>query len=210
MVVSAGRRSLSLALAAAFLIGTISANAHQDPAPNFTGEGLPDGPGKDVMVKVCAICHEPRRAASVRLTREGWSDVIQDMMKRGAKGTDDDFVQVLEYLTTNFLGEAPRPVNINTSAAIDLESVIGLLRRESAALIAYRQKNGAFKKLEDIKKVPGVDYKKIEAAKDRIFVADPIKSPGKLIELQGHGPLLRNAQRPPFDERALSVSLRLL
>jgi hypothetical protein len=33
---------------------------------------LPDGPGKDAVVKVCGFCHDPITAASVRLTRDGW------------------------------------------------------------------------------------------------------------------------------------------
>ena len=32
---------------------------------------LPDGPGKDVAERLCSVCHEAERAASVRLTREG-------------------------------------------------------------------------------------------------------------------------------------------
>ena len=140
----------------------------QNPPPAASGEGLPDGPGKDVVVRVCSTCHEPIRAASVRLTREGWTDVIEDMKKRGAKGSDPDFQAVLEYLATNFLGEAPKPINVNTAPAIDLESVAGLLRREAAAVIEYRDKNGPFKTLDDLKKVPGLDFKKIDTRRDRL------------------------------------------
>ena len=50
----------------------------------------------------------------------------------------------------------------------ELESVAGLLRKESAALIAHREKNGPCKKLEDLKKVAGLDYKKIDARKERL------------------------------------------
>jgi len=148
---------------------TIGLRASQDASSSPpSGEGLPDGPGKDVMVRTCWMCHEPRRAASVRLTHDGWQAVVDDMRHRGAKGTDDEFATIMDYLTANFLGEAPRPVNVNTAPAIDLELVIGLLRKESSALIAYREKHGAFKEITDLKKVPGVDYKKIDAAKDRI------------------------------------------
>jgi competence protein ComEA len=149
-------------------LAAVGAAALQDVAPAPSGEGLPDGPGKDVTVKTCGVCHEARRAASVRLTRDGWSSVIDDMVRRGAKGSDDDLTQVLDYLATNFLGEAPRPVNVNTAPQIDLESVIGLLRREASALIAYREKNGPCKVIDDLKKAPGVDFKKIDAARDRI------------------------------------------
>lgn len=139
----------------------------------FAGTGvavaqLPDGPGKDVVVKVCTPCHEPNRAAALRLTREGWEQTVADMRWRGAKGTDEEFAQIVEYLVANFLGEAPAKLNMNRATAVELESVVLLLRKEAAALIAYRDKVGGFKTIDDIKKAPGVDFKKIEAAKDRI------------------------------------------
>jgi competence protein ComEA len=90
------------------------------------------------------------------------------MVRRGAKGTEDEMHQITEYLVENFLGDAPRPVNVNSSPQIDLELVIGLLRREAAAIVNYRTKAGPFKEMNDLKKVPGLDFKKIEAAKDRI------------------------------------------
>ena len=159
----------ALAALAGTLVVTMSVAARQDPpAPVASGEGLPDGPGKDAVVKVCGLCHQPTRAASVRLTREGWQGVVQDMVKRGAKGSEEDLAKVLDYLTSNFLGDAPRPINVNSAPQIDLESVIGLLRSEARALIAYREKNGPCTAVDDLKKVPGVDFKKIEAAKDRI------------------------------------------
>ena len=153
-------------LAVAATVGTAKT---QDPPPAApSGEGMPDGPGKDVMVRACGVCHEPRRAASVRLTREGWSVVIEGMIARGAKVSDEEFPVVLEYLATHFLGEAAQPVNVNTAPQIDLEAVAGLLRREAAALIEYREKHGPFKTLEDLKNVPGLDFSKIDERRDFI------------------------------------------
>ncbi|HKX30835.1 MAG TPA: helix-hairpin-helix domain-containing protein, partial [Blastocatellia bacterium] len=43
-----------------------------------------------------------------------------------------------------------------------------LRRSQAAAIIQYRAKNGKFKSIEDLKKVPGVDAAKIEAKKDRL------------------------------------------
>jgi competence protein ComEA len=130
---------------------------------------LPDGPGKDQMIKVCGVCHEPQRAASIRLTREGWESTIGDMIARGAKGSDEDFQAILDYLAKNFLGEASKPLNVNTATSVELESVLLLFRKEAAAVIAYREKNGLFKNVEDLKKVPGIDVKKIDAQKDRLY-----------------------------------------
>lgn len=152
----------SLVLRGAIVLGLVSA---------LTGTAfaqLPDGPGKDTVVKVCGTCHEPNRAAALRLTREGWEQTVADMRWRGAKGTDEEFATVIEYLVANFLGEAPAKLNMNRATSVELESVVLLLRKEASALIACRDKTGGFKSVDDIKKCPGVDVKKIDAAKDRI------------------------------------------
>lgn len=129
---------------------------------------LPDAPGKDVMIRVCGTCHEAQRSASVRLTREGWEEVIAKMVALGAKGTDEELAQVLEYLATNFKGDAARPLNLNKATAVELESIAGLLRKEAAAWIAHRTKVGPCKSLDDFKKVPGVPHKKIADRRDRL------------------------------------------
>lgn len=129
---------------------------------------LPDGPGKQETVRICGTCHTPDRAASVRLTRAGWQETITKMVGLGAKGTDQELETVLTYLSTNFKGEARKPLNLNTATSIDLESIGGFLRKESAAWIAYRTRQGPCKTLDDLKKVNGVDFKKIEERRDRL------------------------------------------
>ena len=138
---------------------------------------LPDGPGKAELQKVCGLCHQAERSAAVRLTREGWEGVIADMIARGARGTDQEFAAVLDYLSKNFLGEAARPLNINRATNIELESVAGLTRKEAAALIEWRKQAGVCKSLEDLKKAPGVDYKKIEARKDFLICFEAVPAP---------------------------------
>jgi competence protein ComEA len=153
-----------------YLIGLLAAVVYVAIAqPASAQAALPDGPGKDQMVKVCGVCHEPQRAASIRLTREGWESTIGDMIARGAKGTDEDFAAILDYLSKNFLGEASKPLNVNTATSVELESVLLLLRKEAAAVIAYRERNGLFKNVDDLKKVPGIDVKKVDAQKDRLY-----------------------------------------
>ena len=129
---------------------------------------LPDAPGKDVTVRLCASCHAVETVASVRHTPEGWRDVIAKMVAAGAEGTEQELETVFQYLSTQFPVEAQKALNVNTATAIELESVAGLLRKEAAALIAHRQKNGPCKKLDDLKKIAGLDYKKIEARKERL------------------------------------------
>ena len=129
---------------------------------------LPDAPGKDVTVKLCASCHAAETVASVRHTPEGWRDVIAKMVAAGAEGTEQELAIVHQYLSTQFPAEAQDVLDLNTATAIDLESVAGLLRKEAAAVIAYREKNGPCKKLEDLKKIEGLDFRKIEARKERL------------------------------------------
>jgi competence protein ComEA len=138
---------------------------------------LPDGPGKAELQKVCGLCHQAERSAAVRLTREGWEGVIGDMIARGARGSDEEFAAILDYLSKHFLGDAPRPLNINKANNIELESVAGLTRKESAALLKWRQETGFCKSLDDLKKVTGLDYKKIEARKDFLVCFEAVPAP---------------------------------
>jgi competence protein ComEA len=57
---------------------------------------------------------------------------------------------------------------MNSATSIELESVAALLRKEAAAWIAYRTKNGPCKTLEDLKKVQGLPFKKIDERRDRL------------------------------------------
>ena len=90
------------------------------------------------------------------------------MVDLGMKGSDDEIAKVLDYLAEHFKGEAPRPLNLNRASAVELESIVGLLRKESAAWIEYRTKVGPCKTLDDLKKVPGVPFKKIDDRRDRL------------------------------------------
>ena len=129
---------------------------------------LPPGPGQAETMKVCGKCHSADQAASLRQSRTGWEETVSKMVNMGAEGSDDEYEAILTYLTKNFGPEAPKPVNMNKAMAVEMESVLGLTRAESAAIVQYRNKNGSFKSIEDLKKVPGIDAKKIDAKKDRL------------------------------------------
>jgi hypothetical protein len=135
--------------------------------PAVAQSQLPDGAGKEATVKVCGTCHPADRGASVRLTRAGWQDVIAKMLTLGAKGSDEELQQVLDYLSTHFKGEAMAPLNLNRATSIELEAVVGMLRRESKVWMAARQKTPCTA-LEDLKKVDGLDFSKIEKRRDRL------------------------------------------
>jgi competence protein ComEA len=131
-------------------------------------QSMPEGPARELTVRVCAQCHEPQRAAALRLTREGWEGVVVKMVSLGARATDEELSKIIDYLAENYKGEAPKPINMNTATPVELESVAGLLRKEAALWIDYRNKNGPCKTLDDLKKVPGLPFKKIDERRDRL------------------------------------------
>ena len=129
---------------------------------------IPNGAGKAETLRVCGKCHSVEQATSLRQNRSEWQDEISKMVGMGAQGTDEDFNAILGYLARNFGPEKPKPININTASAVELESSLEFTKTEAEAVIDYRTKNGNLKSLDDLKKVPGVDAKTIEAKKARI------------------------------------------
>ena len=129
---------------------------------------LPEGPGRDETERLCKGCHELARSVSRRQDRDGWQTTLTKMVALGTKASDQELALILDYLTRNYPAEDIPPVNVNQAPAIELESRLSLRRSQAAAIIAYRAKNGKFKSIDDLKKVPGVDAEKIEAKKDRI------------------------------------------
>lgn len=106
--------TLSLAAAAALLVSVVAGTAtpqgaaavHLEPSmsprPVSAVQDLPEGPGKDLLPKLCAGCHDLMFTVSTRETREGWTRVVNDMRAKGADGSDADFDAVIGYLVAHF------------------------------------------------------------------------------------------------------------
>lgn len=61
-------------------------------------------------------------------------------------------------------------ININTANISQLESISGIGESTANKIIEYREKNGKFKTIEDIKNVSGIGEIKYENIKDYIYV----------------------------------------
>jgi competence protein ComEA len=130
---------------------------------------LPDGPGKVETQKLCTQCHEVERSISLRQDRAGWQTTMDKMSAQGMKATDDEMRAALNYLSEHYPADTIPRINVNKARAVDLESGLSLLRSQAKLIVQYREKNGDFKSIEDLEKVPGVDTAKIEARKDRLI-----------------------------------------
>jgi competence protein ComEA len=127
-------------------------------------QDLPDGLGKDVTVRVCGACHDPGVVAQYHNSKDDWQPIVDDMRGRGADGSDADFKVIVDYLG-HYFGPT---VFINKAPATEIES-LGLTSAEAAAIVTYRQTNGDFKDMSDLRKVPGLDMKKLEPIQSRIL-----------------------------------------
>jgi competence protein ComEA len=143
---------------------------------------LPPGKGKEIVERMCSSCHALKVVTSKRASPAQWSQLVDQMVSRGAEGTDEEVETVVEYLAKNFGLDSPppasektekehsaaQPVNVNQATAAELSAAVGLSSDESAAIVAYREQNGKFKEWRDLTKVPGVEASKIESNKDRL------------------------------------------
>ncbi len=132
--------------------------------PLAYAQDLPDGPGKDVTVRVCGACHDAGVVATYRDSKDDWQPIVDDMRGRGADGTDADFQTIVNYLA-HYFGPS---VKINQATAADLAKQLEITPDEAAAIVKYRDANGSFKDVDSLRKVPGLDMKKIEPIQQRL------------------------------------------
>lgn len=142
---------LGLALAAtAPVIGAASSPAQQSEDPNAA-----------VFKRVCGNCHTPERIVATRRSGDQWQEVMENMITRGAKGSDDDLNIVFTYLMSHY-----GRVNVNRGESDDLSEVLGLSQAEAQKIVAYRKAHGPFADLDAVAAVPGIDGAKLKDLAD--------------------------------------------
>ena len=72
--------------------------------------------------------------------------------------------------TNMTLGASTKEVNINKATETELQSLPGIGASLASRIIEYRNQNGKFSKIEDIKNVNGIGDSKYENIKDFITV----------------------------------------
>ena len=65
-------------------------------------EPLPEGKGRDLAQKYCGTCHATAVWTNKHHTQEQWATIIDDMVSKGLKASDDDLATINDYLTLNF------------------------------------------------------------------------------------------------------------
>ena len=68
---------------------------------------------------------------------------------------------------------ASAPINLNTATVAQLETLPGIGKSTAERILEYRQKNGSFKKVEDLMNVRGIGEKSFLKMKALITVTAP-------------------------------------
>jgi competence protein ComEA len=127
-------------------------------------QALPDGPGKDLVEAICSECHTTERISTQQLTKPQWADKVLEMLQEAPDVKQSERDKIVEYLAKSF----PAHANVNKDDAKKLQATLAISPESASAIVSYRQKNGSYKTLDDLKKVPGVDATKLDAKRDVI------------------------------------------
>ena len=90
-----------------------------------------------------------------------------------AAATSAQSKSTTQKAATGATATAAAPVNLNTATAEQLATIPGVGPKMAERIIDYRQKNGGFKKVEDLMNVSGVGEKSFLKLKPLVSVPPP-------------------------------------
>lgn len=161
IAMSAGRLG-----AAATVLAVVAMAQAQQPAA---------GNGREIFARVCGACHSTELATSSRRTRQQWLQTVGQMRRRGAAGSDEEFLAVVDYLSAHY-----GRVNVNTATAGEIASSTGLSPEQAAAVVAYRGKHGVLDGFDALRKIPGLDVNRLEASRDALTFGIEVPGVGRV------------------------------
>jgi putative heme-binding domain-containing protein len=109
------------------------------------GQTLPEGKGKSEFQRVCSSCHSVSMATGQRMDQAQWTGVVNDMVSRGAQGTQQDLDNIVAYLTANYGKDSPMtaaPAQAPVPAAVMTPPVAPLSEAQIAKATALIRANG--------------------------------------------------------------------
>jgi competence ComEA-like helix-hairpin-helix protein len=94
----------SIAVLAIVMAGSWCSSIAQSAPNNAGSETLPDGPGKEIVIKKCLPCHNVRVTTARRGSgsADEWEQVVNKMVSQGAELSDDEIDLVVQYLSVNY------------------------------------------------------------------------------------------------------------
>ena len=110
---------------------------------------LPEGEGKLIAERMCTTCHGLEEITHTKSTAARWATVVDDMVARGAQGTDAEIEVLIRYLAMHFAPGSPanqaKPALPQNAAAGPLRVLLisgGHAFREEPFLDVFRSMKG--------------------------------------------------------------------
>ena len=138
--------------------------AFASPMPPQAADKLPEAPGKAVLAKMCTSCHGTDVITDAPRTVPSWVDTVLSMKDFGAEGSDEEWKAVTDYIVVNLAH-----LEVNKSTAAEMAQVLRVSEKVAEEVVAYREKQGGFKAIGDLKQAPGLDAATIDALAPRLI-----------------------------------------
>jgi cytochrome c5 len=91
-----------LAAAALLAVGSARVVAATPAAEPARAAAAQDDPGERILNSGCGGCHDLRPVQASARDRDGWNEVVQNMLQKGADVPDKDIPVLLDYLVEHF------------------------------------------------------------------------------------------------------------
>ena len=155
---------ISVRLFAAAIVTTSLLALASAPSPQAPADKLPEAPGKAVLTTMCTSCHGTDVITDAPRTVPSWIDTVLSMKDFGAQGSDEDWKAVTDYIVVNLAH-----LEVNKSTAAEMAQVLRVSENVAEGVVAYREKQGGFKAIADLKQAPGLDAATIDTLASRLI-----------------------------------------
>ena len=125
---------------------------------------LRDGEGKALVEKLCTTCHGLDYVWPSQRTVQVWLETIDLMRGYGAEATDEQWKTVTDYIIGNLAY-----LQVNKAAAAEFGMLFGIDEQAAQGVVAYRETQGGFKTIDDLRKAPGLEAARIDALAARLI-----------------------------------------
>lgn len=150
-------RKPALLIATVIFVLTPAFTQNQKPENKGWDELLPPGPGRESVATTCITCHGLKSVVLGRKSQPEWAKAVNDMIQRGAPVFPDEIEPMVQYLSKSFPANLPKPVNVNTATAADLQKIPGMKPELAAKIVDARAKSGPFKDSAELQHAANID-----------------------------------------------------
>ena len=152
-------RSWAVPLSAGLVVPALLAAAWAAGAPQISNQSRE----ARAVIAVCGRCHDMQIVMDTPKSYDAWQETMQKMVDLGAKGTDQQYDDILDFLHRTIT-----TIDVNSADVDELEIVLDTSPATAQAIVARRE----FKKftgLSDLKTVPGIDAATVDSKARLIF-----------------------------------------